>query len=384
MSELVLLTTDLARGGAENQVAQLAVAMRRRGWPVSVVSLIAPSAHETELRDAGVAVHSAEMRPGVASATGMARLIWRLHRLRPRIVHAHMFHANIAARFLRLVCPFPVAISTIHSAAESSRRSGSVRQRDFAYRLTDRLSDATVCVSAAVATRHRETRAVATERLRVIPNGVDTGRFRPNPARRARAREALGLGAGFAWLAVGRLMWKKDYPTLLRAMRKQTGGALLIAGEGPQEGELRALADELAAPVRFLGAREDIPELMNAADALVLSSSVEGLPMVLLEAAASGLPTVATRAGGVAEAVLDGQTGYLAPPGDAEALSAAMSRLAALAPEARAAMAAAGRLHAERQFDMQQVAERWESLYLELLKQARRAAREPEPEGPHA
>lgn len=380
MSELVLLTTNLARGGAENQVADLAVALRRRGWPVSVASLLAPSAHEAALREAGVAVHSAQMRPGVAALAGAARMAWTLARLRPRIVHAHMFHANAAARLLRLVCPFPVVVSTIHSAAESSRRSGDARRRDLIYRLTDRLADATVCVSEAVAARHREAHALRA--TRVIPNGVDTGRFRPDPARRARLRGELGVEDAFTWLAVGRLMWKKDYPTLLRAIAMHAPGVLLVAGDGPDERALRALAGELGAPVRFLGARGDVPELMNAADALALSSSVEGLPMVLLEAAASGLPCVATRAGGAAEAVSEGRTGYLAPPGDAEALGAAMRRLAALAPEARAAMAAAARRRAEQEFDMREVAARWERLYLELLARARAAAREPAPEGP--
>ena len=122
-------------------------------------------------------------------------------------------------------------------------------------------------------------------------------------------------------------MWKKDYATLLRAFAKQRGAVLLIAGEGPQEAGLRALARELAVDARFLGRVDDMPALMNAADALVLSSVVEGLPMALLEAAASGLPAVATDAGGVREAILDGHTGFITPPRDPAALAEAMSRL---------------------------------------------------------
>ena len=120
-------------------------------------------------------------------------------------------------------------------------------------------------------------------------------------------------------------MWKKDYPTMLRAFAAQRQGVLLIAGEGPEEAALRALARELEANVRFLGLRADVPELMNAANGFLLSSVVEGLPMALLEAASSALPCVATDAGGVGEIVLDGQTGYLVPPGDPAAFGAAMS-----------------------------------------------------------
>ena len=93
----------------------------------------------------------------------------------------------------------------------------------------------------------------------------------------------------------------------------------------------------------FLGPRDDLPALYNAADALVLSSVVEGLPMVLLEAAATGLPCVATRAGGADEAVLDGHTGFLAPCSDPAALAAAMTCLMQLPADARAAMGRAAR-----------------------------------------
>ena len=163
-----------------------------------MVSLLAPTAFEAELQSAGVPVHAPGW-PGVAAT---------LRRIQPDVVHAHMFHGNMAARILRLILPFPVVISTLHSVAESSRKTGRIRGRDLAYRCTDPLAEAVVAVSQAVADRHIAARAAST-RLRVIPNGVDTTAFRPAPSRPANPE--------FTWLAVGRLMWKKDYPTLLRA-----------------------------------------------------------------------------------------------------------------------------------------------------------------------
>jgi glycosyltransferase involved in cell wall biosynthesis len=139
---------------------------------------------------------------------------------------------------------------------------------------------------------------------------------------------------------------------------------LLIAGAGPDEANLRAMAPP---SVQFLGARGDMPELMNAADALVLSSAVEGLPMVLLEAAASALPCVAAEVGGVAEAVLPERTGFLVPPGDVEALSGAMARLAALREEERSALSHEARAYAIARFDLSAVVEQWEHLYQALL-----------------
>lgn len=374
---VMLLATNLARGGAEMQVALLALALRRHGWNVSVASLLEPSAFVEELAACGIPVSSPRMRPGKVDPLAVTRFFSMLRRSRPSILHAHMFHANLMARSIRLVCPVPVLISTIHSIAESSRRSAGVRRRDWLYRATDCLSDATVCVSAAGAKRYAAIRAVSRDRLRVIPNGVDTDLFRPDPGSRARMREVLGVGDEFTWLAVGRLMWKKDYVTMLEAMARQREGVLLIAGAGPLEEKLCALAGELGVRVHFLGLREDIVDLMNASDGLVLSSVVEGLPMVLIEAAATGLPCVATDVGGVREAVLDGQTGFVVRIQDPIALAAAMRRLAELAPEARVRMAESARAHALAQFDMRTVVAQWEQLYLDRLEAARLCGMEP-------
>jgi glycosyltransferase involved in cell wall biosynthesis len=334
-----LLVTGLERGGAELQVLQLASSLRARGWDAVVFSL----------------------RPGPLAATPPLR---HLFRFRPQVLHAHLFHANLAARLAGLFLPLPAVISTVHSLAESSQRSGRIRLRDLAYRLTDPLAGATVFVSTAAADRHLAAGAVSAVRTHVIPNGVDTDRFRPDPPCRARTRAALGLGGEFVWLAAGRLMWKKNYPLLLRVMERQKEAVLLIAGTGPDEEALRAAAP---ASVRFLGARTDLHELMNAADALVLSSDVEGLPMVLLEAAASGLPCVATAVGGVGEAVLAERTGYLVPPGDAAALGVAMARMSMLPAAERAAMSHEARHYACARFDLPAVVNQWEHLYRVLL-----------------
>jgi glycosyltransferase involved in cell wall biosynthesis len=362
LKRIAMLISGLERGGAETQAAQLARSLAGRGWDVNVLAF-RPGPLEAGLREAGLPVR----------VSGPARLLPHLARFRPSIVHAHLFHANLAARLARLVCPLPVVISTVHSLAETSRRSAAIGRRDLLYRLTGALADVTVFVSTASAGRHIAAHAASKRRARVIPNGVDTARFRPDPALRPVTRAALGLGGEFAWLAAGRLMWKKNYPLLLEAMAAQSEGVLLIAGDGPDAARLRELAGR---NVRFLGARQDMPALMNACDGLVLSSKVEGLPMVLLEAAASGLPQVATAVGGVGEAVIP-ESGYVVPPGDAAALAGAMRRLAALPPEERAAMGRAARQHAMARFDLAAVTSQWEELYRELLEAARLAAREP-------
>jgi glycosyltransferase involved in cell wall biosynthesis len=374
MPRIVMLTTCLAPGGAEAQVFRLSLELKRRGWELAVISLLPPAAYVETLEEAGVVVLSLGMRPGSPDPRGLMRLAAALKRLRPQVLHSHMFHANLLARLARMLCPAPVVVSTLHSAAESPRDAASVvtRRRDWLYRLTDPLADAVVAVSRAAADRHASARAVRPGKLRVIPNGVDTAVFRPDPERRERVRRELGFESEFVWLAAGRLMWKKDYPTLLRAFARTGEATLLVAGAGPQEAELRQMAAELgiASQVRFLGQVGDMPALMNAADALALSSVVEGLPVALLEAAASGLPAVATDAGGVREILGGGEAGLVVPPGDPDALAAAMERLAALPADGREQMSRAARATALARFDWDVVVSQWEATYRDLLENA--------------
>ena len=332
---VVLLSSGMLRGGAETQVARLAAELRRRGWQAEVVSLRGNPEFE--------GVHA----PGLA---GMPAL---LRRLRPAILHCHLYHANVAGRLLRLLLPVPVVISTLHSLAESSRRSPGTRGRDFVYRLTDRLADRTVAVSPAVAARHIAARALSPARAAVIPNGVDIELYHPDPARPERER--------FLWLAAGRLMWKKDFATLLKAFALLGRGELWIAGAGPEESALR----EQAPPgVKFLGRRNDMPELLRSADGFVLSSVVEGLPLVLLEAAASGTPAVAADTGGVRDA----EPAFLVPPSDPEKLAAAMSRLMEMPAQERRELGLRARRRAAERFAWPVVVEQWERLYRELLR----------------
>jgi glycosyltransferase involved in cell wall biosynthesis len=284
-------------------------------------------------------------------APGLLKIPALIRALHPDILHAHMFHANMLARVLRLALPIPVVINTIHSLAESSRKSDVIWRRDLAYRITAFLPDMTVAVSQAAADRHIQAKCVKLERLQVIPNGIDTTLFRPAETREPRE---------FKWLAVGRLHWKKDYPTLLNAFAELPRGRLLIAGSGPEEPELRRMSPKR---VDFLGQRADTPELMRNVDAFVLSSVIEGLPVVLLEAAASGLPAVATDAGGVRET----HPALLVPTKDPTALAGAMAALMDMSEAQRLELGREARARAVANWDWSVIVERWLKLYRELV-----------------
>jgi glycosyltransferase involved in cell wall biosynthesis len=273
-----------------------------------------------------------------------------------------MFHANLLGRLIRWVAPVPKVIST----AQNSEEGGRLRER--LYRWTDRWADRTTQVSAAGARRYVERGLVAPEKIAVVPNSVDAGRFAPDPSARAALRAELGLGETFTWLAVGHLEPQKDYPTLLWALAMGPEAAdsiVLVAGHGSQRDRLAALADELgvARQVRWLGLRRDVSKLLNAADGFVMSSAWEGTPLAMLEAAATGLPVVATDVGGNAEVVVDGEGGWIVPAGDPPALAAGMARILALGSGERRAMGQAARRRVLERYTLAATVDRWEGLY---------------------
>jgi glycosyltransferase involved in cell wall biosynthesis len=212
---------------------------------------------------------------------------------------------------------------------------------------------------------------VSRNKLIVLPNGVDGDVWRPDPSVRKAVRLELGLEQEFLWLAAGRLEPVKDYPTLLAAMTQIPEPAqLLIAGAGPLQRELIQLAAKLRLEdrVRFLGFEPNITRWMQAADGFVLSSRWEGLPMGLLEAAACGLPAMATCVPGTPEVILDGETGWLTPAGDSAALAELMTRMVRLPLHERRAMGERARQFVMERFSLDAVLDRWEELYARLLE----------------
>ena len=172
------------------------------------------------------------------------------------------------------------------------------------------------------------------EKIRVLRNGVDLAMFRP--VDRASARARLGLARPTV-LSVGLLIERKGHHLVIEAMASLPEAELLIAGDGPEEARLKALCRRLGveARVRFLGAvpHEDLPAIYGAADALVLASSREGWPNVLLEAMACGTPVVATRVWGSPEVVADPAAGELVEERTAAAIAAGVRRLFARNPD---------------------------------------------------
>lgn len=355
---IVLLVTCLQLGGAEQQVAALAREYVALGHRVTVVSLLPGT--EVAL-PAGVDTVMLTMRKSPLSL--LAALVQVRHfvlQWQPDVVHAHMIHANLFARVLSRLCPVPATICTAHSFFEG----GSLRM--LAYRLTDRWSDLTTHVSAEGRQVMIKSRAAPEQRIIVVPNGIDTARYRPGAQARSAARAALGLrGDQQLVLNVGRLVWEKAQTDLIDAFAQMSpapGTVLMIAGEGPLRDTLaQCIARHgLGDRVRLLGRRQDVPALLNAADLFVLSSRIEGMPLVVGEALACGCPVVATDASGVAAMV--GEAGTVVPRGDPAALARAMHDALAHGRGASADEAARHR-HIDSAFSIGAIAHTWLRLY---------------------
>lgn len=363
---IVLVTTSMMRGGAEIQVCLLARELWRRGHTVHVVTMRDPEGYGEELTDLGIPLTSLSMHRGVPNPGAVVRLVRLLRALKPDVVHAHMVHANLLARVSRLFARVPVVISTAHSINEGGG------WRDHAYRLTDGLSDLTTNVCTAGVRRYVESGAVPINKIRRVVNGLEVAPFECDAQARQRVRSELGVEDHFTWLAAGALEDVKDYPLMLDAFVQVAASnpqaRLLIASDGSMRADLESLhaSLDLTDNVHFLGLRSDVADLMSAADAFVMTSKWEGLPMVLLEASVARLPIVSTCVGGTDEVVTPA-SGILVGTREAGDVAKAMLHVMSLSEAERAVMGDAGYEHVVANFRLEDVVSTWIETYREFL-----------------
>ena len=348
-------------GGAETQLVRLAGWLSDSGHEVKVLTLLSSPEIQAELSRRGVQVQTARMSIP-RGATAIASLAGMLRRDRPDALLCFLYQSTVAGRLAGRLAHVPLIVSSMRNVYIGPRR------RSVILRMTRRLSSVTVVNSRQVGKTLLD-RGVLTEKLEVIPNAVERGKFIRSSAVTQTARKELGLEQhAFVWLAAGRLNPQKDFRSLIAAFSKfQTSfpeSVLLIAGQGPERASLEAEATRrsVAGQIQFLGYRDDMPRLLAAADALVLSSAWEGVPNVILEALRASLPVVATKVGGVTEIIPPGLTPYLVPPGDPDSLAQAMIRLAALDGPDRLELGDEGRRFVEDQFDIEEIGKKWLAL----------------------
>lgn len=358
---VLFVITSLGLGGAERQVMDVADRLAANGHTVTVANLTGQVCVQPV--DSRIRVVPLGMSKTLLGfVLGYFRLLQLVRNCRPDVVHSHMVHANLLCRLVRLCVFMPRLVCTAHSTNEGGRL------RMFLYRLTDGLADISTNVSHDAVTAFEALGAVPRGSMLAVPNGIDCKRFRPDATMRQEVRRTAGIdGNQRIILAVGRFDLAKDYPNLLNAfgqvVNKIPEARLWIAGDGPLRCRMEGLSNELglSGTVSFLGARNDVPNLMRAADVFVLSSAWEGFGLVVAEAMASELRVVATDCGGVREVL--GGAGFLVPPRNPMALSLAMERALALSPTDARALGRKARERVLEQYSLERAVEEWERIY---------------------
>lgn len=355
---VVLLINSLGIGGAQAQLCHLATGLRDALWDVTVVTLLpppAPAPTMAALEDAGIRVVSITDRRDLGPLGMVGRLTRLLRDEQPEVLLSFLYHANVLGRVTGRLAGVPTVVSSIRN-----ERFGG-RGRDLLLRATAPLATTTTANSARSVVALERRGVVRPGTVAIVPNAVLAAPASPD----ARQRLRRGPGDRFLWLAVGRMTPQKDYASLLRAfalvVRDHEDARLWIAGDGPLRGRLDGLRTELGlqAHVEFLGFRTDVPDLLRAADALVLSSRWEGSPNVVLEAMAVGLPVVATDVGGVDELLPTPEMGLRVPAGSPGALARAMVRVTGMAPRERSRMGASARRLVQLAHDPAEITTRW-------------------------
>ena len=346
---VLFVCPDMRTGGAERHWATLIPALARRGADVRVLCLAEEGGLFGELVAAGVpaacihmrrrsdprawrrALDFANPRPDVVISRGVSgQFVGEAIARRARAAHVLNEHTPL----------------TPAGDLLPMRRHQLLLTRVVAPRLDRVIAVTTRQIAPLARLGYRS------ERIEVISNGVFDS---------ARPAAAPRHGEDFTVLCAARLEPEKGVGVFIRAVaaarRSRPKIRGLVAGDGPERGRLERLA--AGSGVELLGVREDVAELMAAADAVALTSEAEALPMSVLEAMAAARPVIATDIGGTAEAVVQGETGLLVRPGDADAAAGALLELASDRERARR-MGEAGRVRQRELFDGESMVERYE------------------------
>jgi len=258
-----------------------------------------------------------------------ARLVRFLRARRFDVLHAHLPLADFLGRLAAKSAGVPVVITTEHG-----KHLWKSPLYLAAERILNRVTDVRICVSRDIMEIRSRRERTPHEKLRYVPNSVDTSLFGSSSMKRASLMAEFGWGVDDPLVvSVGRLVEAKNYPSLIRAFgivrRDVPEARCLLVGDGPLRGRLEEEIQsmKLTGNVAIAGTRRDIPDILLSCDVFTLSSIREGLPVSLLEAMAAGCAVAVTRAGGIPDAIVNEVNGLLVDIDDTEALAEAVTRL---------------------------------------------------------
>ncbi len=354
--------TELDPGGAERALTQLVLSLDRDKWEPYVICL-GPRAHLVAvLESANVPVLCLNARGLLSLPRVLFQLTQHLRRIKPAILQTFLFHANLVGRIAARLAGVKTVVSGLRVA---ERQSAWHRWLD---RWTNWLVATNVCVSKGVSDFSAEVAGLNPAKLMVIPNSVDAELFtRATPADMTQ----FGIPAGSRILiSIGRLERQKGFDVLLEAVSLLNplpdNAYFVIVGDGPDLNSLRNQS-KLTDRVLFLGRRDDVPNLLAASNAFILPSRWEGMPNVVLEAMAAGLPLITTRVEGISELIHDGVNGLTVAPDQPAELANAILRILSQ-PDFRRNAGCNSQVLVAKEFTIQCTTDAYAKLYLQLLQ----------------
>lgn len=360
--KIFFLITGLDYGGAETQLLYLASELVSQGHECCVCSMTTPKEIVKSFEDKGIKVTNLDMPKGGVSISSIYLLYKYIKNYKPEIVHAHMIHANLMSRFMRIFLRFKL-VNTAHNVYEGGRIL------ELLLRHSDFLCESTTQVSHEGLERYIQQGLFKKHKSSFMKNAVKIPEV---IVENSLCDEVFsGHDNDFVFLSIGRLEPVKDYKNLLDAISliKHENVFFIIAGRGVLLNELQdyAASKQIEKKVKFLGARNDIEQLIARADAFVMSSKYEGLPISLLECMAQGLPVVSTEVGAIPNLIKNNMNGFLVKPEDSLELAKAIDRLVELSEDKMREMSVYSRDLVNEQFTASIIVKEWLSLYSNLL-----------------
>lgn len=348
-------------GGAQTALLDMLRHRDRSSFDVEVAVMHGPGHFAAELEKIGVAVHvlaGSKWPPAY-----VPRFLSLIRRGGFEILHFHLQGANWLAKPLAALSTAAVRVAHDHSSGDLRfRGAGSLMPDALGHLFSSRI----IAVSGGVRDFLTRWEAVPDDAVEVISNGVNVEEFKPAGARkRLAARERWGVAPdAFVAGAIGRLAFEKNFVMLPALAQRHPGLTVALAGNGPEQKKIEAAAAacDVSGRMRILGSIGDRAAFYNMLDVFLLPSLYEGLPMVLLEAMAAGVPVLCSRLDGIAGALKEESEGLLAEPGNVEEFSRQLERLEA-SVELRERLATAARARVESAFSAAMTMRRVEALY---------------------
>ncbi|MGH9957535.1 MAG: glycosyltransferase [Pyrinomonadaceae bacterium] len=380
--KLVFIITGTGLGGGAEMMLHKVLTRLAPEFKPHVISMAPVGKIGEKIRALGIPVESLDMRPGIPNPIALMRLIRRLRRLKPDLVHTWMYHADlvggVAARLARVpALAWCIRHNNLAPDLNKAQTLAVIRANAF---LSHRVPDRILCCSEAARKIHVAF-GYAAEKMVVVPNGFDIEQFKPDLSARQSVRLELGLPIDTPLVGlIGRWDPQKNHAGFFTAAAavhlRRPDVHFLLAGYGVDDSNqtIGRIVDakRLTAVTHLLGLRDDIPRLMAALDVLASSSCGEAFPNILGEAMASNVPCAVTDVGDSAHIV--GDTGKVVFSGDMEGLATAIESLLGMPADASRLLGARARARIMAEFEISAVVRRYERFYREMFE-ARRSGR---------